>query len=244
MFTAYFDASSHDRVMNMSGFVSRATKWEKFEGAWKALLPPGINMFHMTDFSSSQNGWESWKGPQHSERRAKFIQSLVSCIKSHTNQGFSGGIRLSHYQQMNREYKFKEQFGRPYAFLGLGCLGRLKIWADNKGVEMAKILCVFEDGDLGQGDFLKRARADGVNAVPQSKKGVRAFDACDLVAWKFRVMLDDAWERELHLKDPAGAEKILRSMRQLETVVRGNELGMYSVESMRKICAKAKVPKR
>ena len=244
VFTAYFDASQHDRVMNMSGFVSRATKWTRFEDAWKGLLPPEVKMFHMTDFASSQNGWEEWRGKENSVRRAKLIQSLVSCIKSHTNQGFSGGIRLSHYAEINREYKFKEQFGSPYALLGMGCLGRLKLWADKKGIDVAKILCIFEDGDLGQGDLIRRARRDGINAIPQSKAGIRAFDACDFVAWKSRVMLDDAWERELHLKDPNGAEKILRSLKQLETVVRGNEMGMYSVESMRRICAKAKVPKR
>jgi hypothetical protein len=244
VFTAYFDASQHDRVMNMSGFVSRTKKWERFEEAWKVLLPPNVNMFHMTDFASSQNGWEQWKGKSNSERRVKLVESLVSCIKSHTNQGFSGGIRFSHYEQINREYKFKEQFGRPYVFLGLGCLGRLKMWADKKGIDVAKVLCIFEEGDLGQGELIERARKDGINAIPQSKAGIMAFDACDLVALKSRVMLDDAWERELHLKDPDGAEKILRSMKQLETVVRGGELGMYSVESMRKICAKAKAPKR
>ncbi len=242
LFTAYFDASQHDRVINVSGFVSRTKKWARFEDAWKALLPPNVKMFHMTDFASSQNGWEGWKGD--SERRAKFIQSLVSCIKSHTNQGFSCGVRLSHYKEINREYKFKENLGLPYAFLGFGCLGRLKMWADRKGLDVAKILCIFEEGDLGQGDLIKRARADGINAIPQSKADIRAFDACDLVAWKSRVLLDDAWERELHLKDPDAGDRIMRSLNQLEKIVRAGEMGMYTVESMRRVCINAKTPKR
>jgi hypothetical protein len=64
----------------------------------------------------------------------------------------------------------------------MGCLGKLEIWAENKKIKKDKILCVFEDGDKGIGQLIALARSEGFNAVPQSKKDVRAFDACDLAA--------------------------------------------------------------
>jgi len=63
VFTAYFDASGSDssRVMTVAGFVSSAQKWGRFEKDWKSFLPPTVSMFHMTDFVTAKEGWESWK---------------------------------------------------------------------------------------------------------------------------------------------------------------------------------------
>jgi hypothetical protein len=184
VFTAYFDASGSDssRVMTVAGFVSSAQKWGRFEKDWKSFLPPTVSMFHMTDFVTAKEGWESWKGPAHARRRIRLIQDLVGCIKLNTSQGFVGSVRLSEYRQVNREYRLREHLGSPYVFLSMGELGRLKLWADRKHIDAGKILCIFEDGDKGQSDLLKRARADEFNAIPQSKKDTRAFDSCDLVS--------------------------------------------------------------
>src|ERR1035441_1359120 len=107
VFDAYFDASGdrNKSVLTMAGFVSRKKKWERFEDTWKALLPPTVNMFHMTDFVNSRKGWESWKGPEHSQRRAVLIDNLAECIKSATNKGFAQSVRISHYEECDKEYK-------------------------------------------------------------------------------------------------------------------------------------------
>jgi hypothetical protein len=230
--------------MTVAGFVSRVQKWTRFEAAWRANLPSTVSMFHMTDFVSSKNGWEGWRGSEHSVRRVKLIETLVSCVKANTNQGFAGSLRMEHYRQVNREYQLEEKLGSAYVFLAMGRLARLRVWADKKKVDYRKILCVFEEGDQGQGDLIRRARLEGANAVPQSKAEIRAFDACDLAAWKARTMIDDAWERELYLTDPEAAERILGSLSQLEKIVRGQEVGMYSAEALRKICEHLKIPKR
>ena len=243
-FTAYFDASgsADTPVLTIAGFVSRAEKWARFEEHWKSLLPPTVTMFHMTDFVSSRKGWERWKGVIG--RRIKLIDSLFACIKANTNQGFTGTIKLADYKKINGGFELKEKLGQPYAVIAMGCLGRLKKWAEGKKIDWRKILCVFEEGDHGQGDLIARARAEGYNAVSQSNATIRAFDTCDLAAWKARVMIHDTWERRLYRQDADAVENILRSLGQLETIVRGQEVGMYSPKGLTKICELCQVPKR
>jgi hypothetical protein len=246
VFTAYFDASGSESstVMSVAGFVSRLEKWVRFESAWKSFLPETVSMFHMTDFVTGREGWESWKGPEHRKRRAQLLQNLVGCIKLHTNQGFTSSVRLSEYREVNKLYRLRERVGSPYVLLGMSELGRLKMWAEKGKIDRGKILCLFEDGDHGQGDLIKRARSEGFNAVPQSKKDIRAFDACDLTAWRARAQIDDAWERQVHLHDPEGPANIMRSISQLEAVVKKKEVGMFSAGALYKICKSLDIQKR
>jgi hypothetical protein len=246
VFTAYFDASGSESstVMSVAGFVSRLEKWARFESAWKSFLPDTVSMFHMTDFVTGREGWESWKGPEHRKLRAKLLENLVGCIKLNTNQGFASSVRMSDYREVNRQFKLREYVGSPYVFLGMSELGRLKMWAARAKIDHSKILCLFEDGDHGQGDLIKRARSEGFNAVPKSKKHLRAFDACDLTAWRARVQIDDAWERQVHLNDPEGPANIMRSISHLEAVVRNKEVGMFSAGALHKICESLDIPKR
>lgn len=64
VFTAFFDASGtkRARVLTVAGFVSRASKWTRFEEEWKAILSPfGLTSFHMTDFVSSAGLYAQFK---------------------------------------------------------------------------------------------------------------------------------------------------------------------------------------
>jgi hypothetical protein len=120
MFTAYFDASGNSKssAITIAGFVSRLRKWERFEVQWKALLPDGMRMFHMTDFVSFKNGWEGWKADP---RRGVLFDSLVACIKRNTNQGFGVSLRLSDYKELDSKYRLQEAAGGPYALVGCAC---------------------------------------------------------------------------------------------------------------------------
>jgi len=247
MFTAYFDASGdqRSRVMTVAGFVSRSTKWVSFEKAWKALLPSSVKLFHMTDFVSFQNGWEEWRGDDKREARIKLIDDLVDCVKIHTNKGFAQSVRLSHFRQSSRHFEIERQFSYPYVLLGMGCLGRIKKWAEKKNESLNNILCVFEDGDEGQGDLISKSRLEGFNAIPQSKADIRAFDAADLAAWKARAIVDDAWERQLHLKDERSAPRLEQSLDQIDRLINSpTDNGMYSRGAIDKILVDLKVPKR
>ncbi len=246
-FHAYFDASGTNktRVITMAGFVARIARWESFEAHWRALLPPTVDMFHMTDFVSSKDGWESWKGQPNTERRKALIGTLASCIKSKTNKGFTVSLCKKHYLDCDKEYKLTERFKHPYVVVGMGCLGSLNAWAKKKEISQSNILCVFEDGDEGQAELIEMARSEGFNAVPQSKKEIRAFDACDLAGWKARTIVDDIWERELQLKYPHSAGMLERSLDVLEDVVKSAKgAGMLSLEGLRNSCKQLGIPTR
>lgn len=188
IFSAYFDASGDrgTRVTSFAGFVSRATKWDRFQCEWLEILKvnPRVRMFHMSDFVSSQNGWEEWRGPASSNRRAELIANLVACIKRNTNKGFSSAIRKSDFDKANEKYLLHEELGDRYVLSGLACLGALKLWAARKALDYKDVLIVLEEGDEEQYRLLQYLRSEGFNAIPQSKDKVRAFDACDLAAWK------------------------------------------------------------
>ena len=247
VFRAYFDATAtpDKSVESVAGFVGRVGKWERFEKQWLDLLPETVSMFHMTDFVSSREGWESWKGPEHSKRRAELIEKLVGCIKMATNKGFSLTLRSADYSECDLEYALTEYYGYPYVILGLACLGSLAKWAENKGVPKKNILCFFEDGDLGKGRLIELARVDGFNVIPQSKADIRAFDACDLAAWKSRTVVHDTWERELQMKDPNSAGRILNSLGQVESLLKSSQQpSMLTARGLRAVCDNIGIPKR
>lgn len=247
VFRAYFDATATpDRsVESVAGFVSRVRKWERFEKQWCDLLPETVDMFHMTDFVSSREGWESWKGSDHSKRRAEFIEKLADCIKTATNKGFSHTMRSAEYAACDREYALSEYYGYPYVILGLACLGSLANWAEKKGIAKQNIDCCFEDGDLGKGRLIDLAHLDGFNVRLKSKSNIRAFDACDLAAWKSRTVVHDTWERELQMKDPASAERILKSLDQVESLLKSpNEPAMLTARGLNAVCDNIGIQKR
>lgn len=224
MFTAYFDASGKpdSKVMVMAGFVSRVPKWERFESEWRKLLPDGIPTFHMTDFASSRKGWESWKNQP--EARVKLFAALVDCIKRNTNKGFGISLQTSDYAAIDRKYALTEGTGGPYPLVGMACLAELKKWAARHDIDHAKILCILEDGDEGIGTLIGRAWSDGFNAIQQGKKNIRAFDSCDLAAWKTKSLVDDGLIKQLQHTDPIAGGQLIRSFDQLAKILQLNAL--------------------
>jgi hypothetical protein len=205
----------------MAGFVSRRANWDCFEREWRALLPLGLASFHMTDFVSSRRGWEPWRSG-HSEDRAKLAEALVACIRRNTNQGFAVSLRMSDYMRFNTEYCLGEAIGGPYSAVGLACLGELLKWAERQDVDHTKIRCVFENGDGGQGALMCRGRMDDIDIGTESKADIRAFDSCDFAAWKTRTVVHDTVVKGRHLKDLVSAERIERSMDQLDPILQLN----------------------
>jgi hypothetical protein len=242
MFTAYFDASGNKRtrVLSIAGFVSQVPKWERFEKEWRTLLPPTVQLFHMKDFVSSRKGWEQWKG--HSVKRVWFVSRLVACIRRHIHNGFSAQVSMAHYRAMDAEFAFSEKFASPYSLVGFGCLKQLKQWAEKKGIDARNILCIFEEGDDDQGVFIDRAKKDGFDVTPRSKKHIRAFDACDLAAWRAKAVYDDPFFRDFGIKEKPTLDKLHASLDELEKIIPNG--GVFSLDAMRTMCLRAHVPRR
>jgi hypothetical protein len=244
MFAAYFDASctDGDPVVTLAGFVSTEEKWEKFCREWAEILSanPKVSMFHMTDYASSQEGWEDW--PKGDRRRPKLERNLVRCIRRNTNKGFAVSIEKRHYDWINARYTFRQSVGNRYAACGVGCAGQLRHWADKKGADYRDVLCLFEDGDAGQGKLIQILRSEGFNADLQSKRHLRMFDACDLAAWKIRRAIDDTFVRHLPRESADESARIMRSLGEIEKVVQDD--GMLDDEALKKICLRLSIPRR
>jgi hypothetical protein len=242
IFNAYFDASgkADSQVMVMAGFISRVPKWERFERDWRKLLPEGVPSFHMTDFVSSRKGWESWKNQP--EARVELFAELVDCIEKNTNKGLAISLQLQDYAAIDGRYELTEATGGPYSSVGLACLSEVKKWAIRHDVNHTKILCIFEKGDEGSGALMQRAEVDGFNVIQQSKKDIRAFDACDLAAWKTKAHVVDGFIRQLPKEDQVAWERISKSFDQLRKILQVNDV--IDTASLEKLCADNGIQRR
>jgi hypothetical protein len=227
------------RAMTFAGFVSRASKWDRFNREWSQILADeGVSSLHMTDFASSQGEYKSWKG--NTDRRRRFIARLVSCIKRNTNKGFSSGIFIDDYNAINAEFMLAESMGQPYTLCGYSCLGALEKWAINKRTRKAAMLVAIEEGDEDQGELIQVAGSDGFRVIALSKAEVPAFQAADLIGWKSRTVLQDSLKMQLGTREEA--DGVLRSLEPLEGVVQRN--AGFDARSLYRFCEAKNIPKR
>jgi hypothetical protein len=114
-YVAYFDASGHSnrqKVVTVAGFVSTVKKRARFDIEWNAFLEnEGIDIFHMTDFASSQRQFAGWKG--QSDRRRVFIEQLVQCVRKNVNKAFRTSLLIDDFNEVNRIFRLEETIGRP-----------------------------------------------------------------------------------------------------------------------------------
>ena len=203
VFSAYFDASGSKkdpRVLTVAGFVARVRKWDRFNDEWSAILSEeNVTSMHMTDFASSKKEFVTWKG--QSERRRRFIFRLSECIRRNTNKGFASSLILSDYSDLNSEYMLSEYLGQPFTLCMRGCLGGVARWAKKKKVKTENMLIAIEQGDDDQGELIQIARSDGFKVIQLLKTDAKAFEAGDMVAWKTRIVLQNA------LYGPANSEE-------------------------------------
>ena len=242
IFNAYFDASGAQdkRGLSVAGFVSKPAKWDSFQRQWLRSLPKGMDMFHMTDFVSSLNGWEEWRGK--SKERAILISDLVQIIKQNTSSGFAVTIMKRHYDEANKEFMLLEEHGPPYIMCGIAALSQLKNWAQREKVGLDQILCIFEEGEADWAALEKIAKADGFDVDDRSKKRIRAFDACDLAAWRARIILDDTYTHSSVLGRAKDGEKVMRALAELESIVHDN--GMIRTRGLKRICGELGISRR
>lgn len=136
VFSAYFDASGtkDSRILTVAGFVSRVSKWNKFDEQWgKILRREHVTSMHMTDFASSKGEFTEWKG--QTEKRQRFVADLVECIRKNTNKGFASSLILPDYREINANFQFDEYVGHPFTLCTRNCLAALKTWARRKNID-------------------------------------------------------------------------------------------------------------
>jgi hypothetical protein len=241
IFSAYFDASGtkRDRVLTAAGFVSRVSKWDRFNYEWANILAiEQVSSMHMTDFVSSKREFQSWKG--QSDRRRHFVSKLSDCIRRNTNKGFASSLLLDDWRVLDSEFMLHESAGQPFTLCMRACLGGLARWAINKEVKLGNILVAIERGDEDQTELIRLARSDGFEVESLEKKDAVAFQAGDIAAWKSRTVIQQAVYGQV--KSEEDAENILRSLDPIRTIVQNN--GGFDGVGLRKMCENGKLRRR
>jgi hypothetical protein len=247
MFTAYFDASGNKRspVLTMAGFVSRVSKWDRFEREWPKLLKSyGVSSLHMTEFVSAKGQFEGWKGD--SARRKKFIDDVVACVKRNTNKGVATSVIISEFNEVNSTFCLAEEVGTPYTMCGMMAIAMVRDWAIKKGIDPKRVLYMIEDGDEDQGKLIERANKDGYKVIPLAKTEAQAFQAGDLAAWKAMAALREAERKtKLRVNQRLTIDDLASIVRSLDTIAPIlNQNGVLSIKRLRLMCADHRIKPR
>jgi hypothetical protein len=103
--TGYFDASGSPddgSVLVVSGFVSSARRWARFDSEWsKILQDSGIRVFHMKEFAHSTGEFKNWK--REEEKRRKLLRDLIDVPASKVFRSFAGAVVLDDWKRCNEE---------------------------------------------------------------------------------------------------------------------------------------------
>jgi hypothetical protein len=103
--TGYFDASGSPddgSVLVVSGFVSSARRWARFDSEWsKILQDSGIRVFHMEEFAHSTGEFKNWK--REEEKRRKLLRDLIDVPASKVFRSFAGAVVLDDWKRCNEE---------------------------------------------------------------------------------------------------------------------------------------------
>lgn len=182
----------------ISGFVSTAEKWIRFEKSWSQTLKLfDVPYFHMKEFAHSTGPFKSWKGNE--KRREAFIKRLISCCAANVIHSSSCGIVLSDYAEVNLRYEYGERTGGPYAMCGRGYIAGVELWRKTSRYKSNPIEFVFADGDKGKGRLITHLKTYHYplptfkNALPRKNDAGTAavvqLQAADLVAWEHNKFL-------------------------------------------------------
>ena len=141
-FTAYFDGSgspSDTPVVTVAGFIATSGQWIEFERNWRdACSAFGVSALHMKDYAHSRGEFESWKGDN--ARRARFMERLVSVIRTRVRNSFASVVVVDDYVQMSSQYR---GLLKPYTLAACTCIDKVKRWAVRQHVDESKIAYLF-----------------------------------------------------------------------------------------------------
>jgi len=253
MFTPYFD-SSHTSggkgVWVVSGWLSTVEKWERFTVDWKLVLAKfNVPYLHMKEFAHSTGAFaDGWKGENN--KRELFIRTLISVIKDHAIAGFSSMIENSVFEEVDKEYEVRENFGNEFALCGRTCAAKANLWLRDNGYDRPAEY-VFEAGDergrlthlfesQGYPPPIFRPSHDRIANDGVLIRGLVPLQAADLMAYELRK----AWDT---LGDVDGNEiwKYRKSFLGIGMVAqRRGDCGNYTANDLRDTCKNASIPKR
>jgi hypothetical protein len=228
LFTAYLDASGDSTMQPfviVSGYIANFVQWKGFEAAWRTVheqsnvaLP-----FHMADFVAATTN------PKYSEQSSArkdyveiakdqsrwrtFLYGLVYTQATFINCAVTALVRMSVYNEMDNYLELREAIP-PFALGARYCVNRVRQW--EKKFEISEpVEMIFEEGDLGQGEFARLMVGEG-SALPIfiNKNDFLGLQAADQYAWEIgRRLKDEEKEKQLGREfDPRPELKFLYSV--------------------------------
>jgi hypothetical protein len=244
-YTAYFDASGKKQdplVMYVSGFISTAQKWERFEKRWLALLD-GYDIkspFHTTDYVRGKKGSYS-QFDNNDRRRDAFEKKATSIIADAVLQPFSFGMVLSGHRWMVENYELPFGCDEPYSFCALQSLYAVFRWVSKAKNPWDKFSFVYSDGDDDRGLFSNAAKKDvGIRPDFRPYGELVPFQAADILAWRHARLMKDV------VKVASGGERPRREFfpEIFKKIPHGQSCGYYDGELLAAYCAKKGYPKK
>jgi hypothetical protein len=246
MYSAHFDASGtaeDNAVLTIAGCVSTVDRWVKFEPAWNKILTddglPKGTIFHMTDFVTCNRPFHIYRNK--SEKKARLISNLVSCVAKHVCIAFSVDVVIEHYNGFDEHWCLHETYGSPYSFAGLMAVQQTKVWlAKKKRKQHVKFF--FEKGDDCQDEFERFClKLHGFKPLFIPKEEMVQFQPGDLIAWKHRTASTNAI---IHGEsgDIVKLDSILRSLDPIRPL--HGFSGVYDEAGIRRVCHKAGIKPR
>jgi hypothetical protein len=259
MFTACFDAggSQHDQsFLVVAGFISSANAWRRFDGVWRnRLAQDGLSYFHTVDFAQSTGQFkEDWKANE--PRRQRLLADLMDIIRKHAFRRFGCAVDNELFMRYLPREQREEYFLNAYALASMDCTAQVLRWCRTQPAPVFhKVRFVFEDGDLGKGNLIKRFASDlAMTPIFESKKDkasengkISAFtplQAADFLAYE---ILKGCKEMKGRQRNPRwGLEEFMQMPGELGTYDRENlealdmnhQIVKSALERFKNICGK------
>jgi hypothetical protein len=185
MFTAYFDASGapddpHVKSVTVAGFLASADQWTRFDREWKKTLAAhGATALHMKEFSHSRGEFKGWDTP----KKAAFIGQLVTILQKRMRHSFAMTISMEDYRRNEEKYHIRD-IASPLAIVGLQVVQALLQLCLSINQPFNETIVLFEDGDVDRANLKDWIRGVYGATVHFESKGLKAFEACDLLAYE------------------------------------------------------------
>jgi hypothetical protein len=223
-FAAYLDDSGHpddQPYVIVAGFLASESQWLSFEGKWnEKLAKHGIDgPLHMKHL-----------GGYHLSRlkREHLLSDLALVIRQHVEVGFSCGVDMEAYKELNHRFALEECLGAPYALAARGFADKLNGWLTGKTSSLDRVLIFVEEGTKHYGDLEEVFKRDKLPAPHKVPKSIAAVQPADLLGWETFNMVR--------------TNRIDKTMKSL-----GHKVASYSLilrENLVEMCEKQNVPAR
>jgi hypothetical protein len=221
--------------------MSGAADWLTFEDRWNArLAKDGIQYMHMHEYVSSQHQFKGWSAEKKRTTGQALMADLVEIIQAHVYRKFGSVIFSKHMTLLDPVNRLSFSVDKCIALVGGHAASDVRKWAMREHLSMLPRL-VFEKGDYGTGDLIKRLADDGWpvpafepkrDDVDKSGFLVKAFvplQAADMVAHTY----GDIGKEVESSADGTFDESRKWRFQQFEKIP--GEIAPYSEESLKKM---------